>query len=384
MSIKKLLALLLCILLLASAGCGQSGSGSINLDDVVISGSEGSAPASAANSAVDGQAVYATDGDVSYPAALYLLFMQDAFREVQDASDLAYAEVPAAAFSLSDGTSTSGGSYIFSHADEEFRWLYLVERLCRENGIRPEDSSYHAQAVYYADEIYKRSAKYYDFLNITVADLQQYYLYSYLYNDLFYARYGVGGEKEIPESALEALMEQGAYRLQYAYFPYYDAETKQALPAEEIAERRSLAQDCLRRFRAGEHFEDLVYESYLMLDPNTVRTAETTYDYYVAKQGGSLPQELMDAAAALADNDAQLVEAEDYAAVVLRLPVNGAHSAPWRRAALQLAYGASYGAEFTAEMTALYDSTAPAYNAELRAMLTPATYVQLLDAYYAK
>lgn len=376
---KRIIAILMCCAVaLSCAACGKTQTSGTDINDIVITGPDASGAENSSQSLT-----YATDGDVSYASALYILFMQDVFRQIQDAYDLDYTAVTAATVKLSDGTTTTGSERIRQYADGEFRWLYVIEGLYREAGLSAESSSFYNQAVYYAGQTYKEAPDYYKYFSITMSDLLQYYMYSYEYNDLFYHTYGQGGEKEIAEGELETLMEDGSYRLQYAYLPYYDTETNEALPSAEIAARRDMAGDYLARYHAGESFEDIVYENYLFLDPSTTRGEDTSYDYYVAKSGGSFPQELVDAAASLGDGEAKVVETGDYAAVVLRLPVNENHTAAWRSAALQLAYGGQWGTEFDTYMLGQYNGTQIAFDQKAVDLLTPENYVKLLDGYYA-
>lgn len=373
-----LCALLACGLLLSLAACGSTQKSDISLDDVVIAGAETAAPTASAQPS----GVYAVNGDVTYRSALYLLFMQNAFSDIQSSGSLSYDAVLDASVNVGNGSTATGSQYIAASAQDEFHWMWTIDQEYARQGLRVEDSDYYRQAVSSAKTAYTGNQAFYDYFGITQDDLQKYYMYSYQYNDLFYYFYGEGGKEEIPVSDLESLMSDGAYRIEYIYLPFSDPNTGDALTSADIAQRRDLAQTYLDRYNAGEDFSDLVYESYQFLDPATTRTADTTYDTYIAKSGGSFPADMESAAAALSEGEAKLVDTGDYVAVVLRLPVNGAEGKNWRRAALQLAYDASYGDDFNAYMTGLYDKADIQYNETEKALLTPEYYYGLLQAYY--
>lgn len=380
----KLTALTLCLALLFCVGCGKEEEDTLDIDDIVIGGSAES-DIEAENSGDAAQVIpYATDGSVSYSTTLYLLMMEEAFQNIQLSYDLEYTEVLDAAVKLDDGSVTTGAEYIRSNADTSFHWHYVVERLCREAGLEIEKSGYYTQALYYAKQSRATAGEFYDYFNISNADLLEYFMYQYRYNDLFFHTYGSGGSKEIPESELERLMTAGSYRIEYIYLPFTDAASGAALSQEDIAARREMIKDYESRYLNGEDFEELIYESYRFLSPDVTRTDSTDYNYYISRSGGSSYQDISDAAAALKDGESAGVETDSYCALVLRLPVNAVHSDKWRSAALQLAYTDKYGQEFNSYMVEQYNSIEPDYNQGVRSLLTPEAYVSLLKEYYGQ
>lgn len=379
--LKSTLALLLALSALLLCACGaKPDEEELSLSDVVISGAEDTETGDGAEE--QGTALpCAVDGNVSYSSSVYLLMLQESFQELSLSTGLELSRLPGATLKLDDGSQCTGAEYIAADAEDSFRRHYVTERLCREAGLEIADSAYYSMCLFYATQAYQADPAYYDYFNIDTADLLEYYMSKYRYNDLFFALYGEGGQHEIETGRLESLMSEGAYRLQTIMLPLTDSEGA-ALPGADIAARRALCQEYLERFEAGEDFASLVFESYQYLDDSVQQSESTNYDYYGSVTDGFTP-EIRDCAKGLADNAAALVEGGDYCALILRLPVNGDEGDKWRSAALQLAYASDEGREFDEYMAEQFETIEPEYNQGVKALLTPENFAQLLAEYTA-
>ena len=385
---RRLLSIVLLLATLFTlCACGktkENAANQINIDDIVIGSNENSSVSgNASSSGSDGFIEFASDGDISYSAPLYILFMQDPFSEIQTAYDLNYNEVTSADVMLSDGTISTGSQYISSNADEEFKWMYTINHLFREASLKDEESSGYSQAVYYAGQTYKENSSYYKNFNISMTDLLEFYLYQYKTNDLFKVKYGENGENEIPHSELEEMMESGAYRFEYILLPYYDVTTQAKLDDEEIEKRNNMITDFSQRAANGESFEDLVYESYSYLDPSTKKSDESDYyENYIEADNTSFLSPIMKALSSMEDNEIKLIKQDSYCALVKKLPVNENINDSWENMAMQIAYSSDYGTEFDKFLISEYNATEIEYNEAFRSVLTPEYYAEMLDKFY--
>lgn len=381
LSFKRAVALLLALTGLFCCACGkQQPEEELRLEDVVISGSQEEAVEE--EQSQKGSALpCAVDGNVSYSSSIYLLMLQESFQKLSLSTNLELSQLLNTSLKLSDGSVCSGADYIASEAEENFRQHYVTERLCRQAGLDIPQSAYYSMCLFYATQAYQSDPDYYNYFNIGTADLLEYYMSKYRYNDLFFALYGEQGEREIEKSRLEELMLQGAYRIQYIMLPLVD-DAGSSLPQEEIAQRQELCKDYLQRFEAGEDFAQLVFESYQYLDEAVEQTEDSNYDYYGSVADGFTP-EIRQAVQGLADGQAALVESEQYCALVMRLPVNGDQGEKWRSAALQLAYTDREGREYDSYMAEQFETIEPEYNQGVKALLTPENYAALLAEYTA-
>ncbi len=381
LSFKRSIALLLALAGLLCCACSkQQPEEDLRLEDVVISDAQ--EQAAEEDQPQQGSALpCAVDGNVSYSSSIYLLMLQESFQNLSLSTNLELSQLLDTSLKLSDGSVCSGADYIASEAEENFRQHYVTERLCRQAGLDIPQSAYYSMCLFYATQAYQSDPDYYDYFNIGTADLLEYYMSKYRYNDLFFALYGQGGDREIEQGRLEELMLHGAYRIQYIMLPLVDGAGS-ALSQEEITQRQQLCKDYLSRFEGGEDFTQLVFESYRYLDEAVEQTEDSNYDYYGSVTDGFTP-EIRQAVQGLADGQAALVESQQYCALVLKLPVNGDQGEKWRNAALQLAYADREGREYDSYMAEQFAAIEPEYNQGVKALLTPENYAALLAEYTA-
>lgn len=376
---NRIVALIMALTGLFCCACSKQPEKELSLDDVIISGAQEDMTE---DDQQKGNALpCAVDGNVSFSSSVYLLMLQESFQNLSLATNLELSQLLDTSLRLSDGSICSGAEYIASEAENSFRQHYVTERLCRQAGLDVAQSPCFEMCLLYATTAYQADPDYYDYFNIGLADLLEYFMAKYRYNDLFFTLYGEGGEREIEKSRLEELVFHGAYRIQYIMLPLADSGGN-SLTQEEIAERQQLCKDYLSRFESGENFAQLVFESYQYLDEAIERGEDCNYDYYGSVTEGFTP-EIRQAVQYLSDGQAALVENGQYCALVLRLPVNEDQGKKWYNAALQLAYADREGREYDAYMAEQFEAIEPDYIQGVKALLTPENYAALLAEYTA-
>lgn len=336
--LRMAIAFLLCAMVLCACGKSQE---PLGVDSITVLGT----PPSEAPEADAAETVFAECGGKSYSASLYRLLLYRALCGFSEEYGLPMEDI-AAEKVLFDGEVMPAEEAAARQAIREFERICLVDTLVTENSIDIAAADSYLRSAESAKEDYLLHGETYRKLGVDLEDIVTASSEGLLSDTVFCSLYGPGGEQEIPLGDLEEIMASRMRRIQYTYLPFYDDESFADYSPAKIKELKKLSAEYLKRYKAGEAFSDILRENYLLLDGYGLFFDPDCSDIYYSVYSSDMAEEIALQTEKLKDNEAAVVNAEFYSAVVLRLPVNGNEDALWFQTALQEAYYSSYGKEF--------------------------------------
>lgn len=341
--------LLLSVLLISLCACGAKPEG---VDEIVIIGETPSPlPSDMPDSGEDvSSEVIASCGEYKLTASLYTLLIYKSLESISNEYGIDIKEIYGREVMDNSGSILSAGELAEKNAASEFRKICLAFSMINELGGKLENISSYNADVNTAYEDYISQLAVYDAIGVKLSDLVIERLSDSLYPYAFSLMYGEDSEHEIPREELEAIMEERMRRIEYTFLPFYDDETMEMLPDTKIKELKAKSSEYLKRFKGGENFSDIVRENYLLLAGYDLFFDVENTEVYYSVYRSDFAAEIAEKVEKLKDGAADIVNAEYFSAVVLRLPVNGNEDERWLETALTEAYYSHYGKEFNSFM----------------------------------
>ncbi len=287
-TIKKIAALLLCCVMVFSlAACSQADvSWAMRVDDTEIS------------------------------AGLYLFYLQNAFSEAINET-----QIPGAEQVLEvdiDGIPAS--QWIEEHAQQSVKEHVAIEKWFDELGLEVTadgenriDNLTRSYMTQYADQ--------YEHNGIGEASVKAALTNVYKRQSIFNHYYGEEGVEEVSNDELQAWAEENYVKVRYILMPLVDADGE--LSEEEKADLLERANDYVERAQNGEEFNDLIAEydaeRYGTELTDEEKEDELRYDTYIPINSEEYPTEFIEAVQQMEVNDFQVIETELYIFVTQRL-----------------------------------------------------------------
>lgn len=325
------------------------------------------------------ETVYATRGETKYSTSLIRLLQMEALNDILEANkDITFKEALTATIN-----GVSGEEYMNTYVDEQFKLIYLLDKLREDRGLSDDNTNmYYAQ--YYAYYSYSSNSAYFDAFGITQDDLFLLYMVSPRQNAVFSSLYGKDGEYAIPMSEKEAIMAEKCLRVRYVYMDAVD-ESGKALEGDARQAVIDKAKGYYDRVIAGEAIEDIIYEYAKLSNESAEKPTDiTTYDNYMTRTNDSYDEALTAALADMKPGDIKLVKAADFVCVMQAYDVNeNTSGASWESAAVNQLFE-TYADDFAAKLKEMSAELDIEYNAVAKEYFTAKQFIKDMKKYYVK